>query len=146
MSGRRGNHEGSQPYHRKDGRWQVGLFYVDPATGEQKRTTVTAKTRPFVPAAVLTRLFVCKLNTAKFERDWPSTAVNLPPIARYLPSGEAATASTTLLSEPPVTEWTKFVSSTPVRISYAKMLLRVTLPTPPTATPAGRACENVPTA
>lgn len=42
---RRGNHEGSKPIQRKDGRWQIGLFYVDPATGAQKRTTVTGKTQ-----------------------------------------------------------------------------------------------------
>lgn len=42
---RRGNHEGSRPVQRKDGRWQVGLFYIDPATGEQKRTTVAGRTQ-----------------------------------------------------------------------------------------------------
>lgn len=45
MTTRRGNHEGSKPIQRKDGRWQIGLFYVDPATGAQKRTTVTGKTQ-----------------------------------------------------------------------------------------------------
>ena len=42
---RRVNGEGSKPIKRKDGRWQIGLFYLDPDTGAQKRTTVVAKTR-----------------------------------------------------------------------------------------------------
>jgi len=42
--GRRGNHEGSQPIQRKDGRWQVSLRYID-ADGTAKRTTVTGKTQ-----------------------------------------------------------------------------------------------------
>lgn len=47
---RRGNHEGSRPVQRKDGRWQIGLFYLDAATGAQKRTTVTGKTAKQVRA------------------------------------------------------------------------------------------------
>jgi integrase len=42
--GRRGNHEGSRPVQRQDGRWQVALRYID-ADGTSKRTTVTGKTQ-----------------------------------------------------------------------------------------------------
>src|SRR5665811_1570107 len=41
---RRGNHEGSRPIQRQDGRWQVALRYID-ADGTGKRTTVTGKTQ-----------------------------------------------------------------------------------------------------
>lgn len=41
---RRGNHEGSKPIQRKDGRWQVALRYID-ADGTSKRTTVAGKTQ-----------------------------------------------------------------------------------------------------
>ena len=41
---RRGNHEGSRPVLRQDGRWQVALRYID-ADGTAKRTTVTGKTQ-----------------------------------------------------------------------------------------------------
>lgn len=40
---RRGNHEGSAPVQRKDGRWQIGFRYVD-ADGVPRRTTVTGQT------------------------------------------------------------------------------------------------------
>jgi integrase len=43
-SKRRGNHEGSRPIQRQDGRWQVSLRYID-ADGTAKRTTVTGKTQ-----------------------------------------------------------------------------------------------------
>jgi len=42
--GRRGNHEGSRPIQRQDGRWQVALRYID-ADGTSKRTTVTGRTQ-----------------------------------------------------------------------------------------------------
>ncbi len=42
-AGRRGNNEGSAPYQRKDGRWQVLIRYTE--GGVAKRTAVTAKTQ-----------------------------------------------------------------------------------------------------
>lgn len=41
---RRGNHEGSRPIQRKDGRWQVALRYVD-VDGLAKRVSVTGRTQ-----------------------------------------------------------------------------------------------------
>ncbi len=44
-AGRRGNHEGSKPVRRKDGRWQISIRYLDPATGVPRRTSVTGRTQ-----------------------------------------------------------------------------------------------------
>ena len=44
-SKRRGNHEGSNPLQRSDGRWQVHVRYTD-QYGVNKRTTVYGKTAP----------------------------------------------------------------------------------------------------
>lgn len=43
MATRRGNHEGSTPIRRKDGRWQVAVRFTD-EDGQRVRRTVTGKT------------------------------------------------------------------------------------------------------
>lgn len=78
MSARRGNHEGSKPIQRKDGRWQVALRYID-AEGLAKRTTVTAGTQKEVrerAKEVRERLDKnqppkdAKITVAVFTREW----------------------------------------------------------------------------
>ncbi|MHA6509525.1 tyrosine-type recombinase/integrase [Tessaracoccus sp. Y1736] len=75
---RRGNHEGSKPIQRKDGRWQIALRYID-AEGLSKRTTVTGKTQKEVrdrAKEVRQRLDKnqppkdAKVTVAAFTREW----------------------------------------------------------------------------
>lgn len=84
MSARRGNGEGTAPIQRKDGRWQVGIFYLDPVTGAQKRTTVTGKTQKEVrdkAKEVRKRLEAqqpakdAKMSVERFAQTWIETTL-----------------------------------------------------------------------
>lgn len=82
---RRSNGEGSQPYRRKDGRWQQLIRYTTSA-GEAKRHTVTAKTEKDLKAKV-------KEIKARLEHYQPPTdaAITLKEFAEtWITSGLAA--------------------------------------------------------